>query len=107
VKAYNRGGESVFSEKIAVQTEVDISRLPIPDKIIYERNSHKLSFSVRNTDLELIASIEVLKASNSSKWEPYKLIVFGNSGQLEIVSKDAEEIISIRIKLCLLNNQNI
>ncbi|KAG5872503.1 hypothetical protein JTB14_030866 [Gonioctena quinquepunctata] len=62
VKALNTKGTSENSQEIRVRTRVD--RIPVPQRVAYDKASHTLSINVPATCLPLIAIVETVSNDN-------------------------------------------
>ncbi|XP_034242329.1 uncharacterized protein LOC117645893 isoform X4 [Thrips palmi] len=56
VKAYNTKGHSNYSESVAALTKVD--RIPAPQRVTYDPESHLLSINIAATCLQLMGQVE-------------------------------------------------
>lgn len=56
VKAYNTKGHSNYSDTVAALTKVD--RIPAPQRVAYDPDSHSLSINIAATCLQLIGQVE-------------------------------------------------
>lgn len=66
VKAYNTKGNSNYSEEETASTKVD--RIPAPQRVTYDPESHALSINVGATCLMLLGQVEVTNREDDSDW---------------------------------------
>jgi len=101
VKALNNHGESEWSERASITTQIDVSQIPSAETIFFEKSTKSTSFKVSNYPLNLIAKLEVMSLdgswkhlrSVSLKTKPYKFTVNPQS-----------KFQNVRVRLCLESN---
>ena len=104
VRAVNPLGESNWSEQVSVTTQIDVSHIPSPDSVYYEKSTRSVSFKVgANYPLSLLAKLEAMSQADGSwvhlrsvalKQRPYKFPVTAANG----ATVDVE---NVRVRLCL------
>jgi echinoid protein len=105
VRAVNPLGESNWSEQVSITTQIDVSHIPSPDSVYYEKSTRSVSFKVgANYPLSLLAKIEAMMSQAEGSWvhlrsvplkqRPYKFPVAGPNG-------GAEDLENVRVRLCL------
>ncbi|CAH2015543.1 unnamed protein product, partial [Acanthoscelides obtectus] len=123
VKALNTKGTSETSQEIRARTRVD--RIPVPQRVAYDRASHTLSINVPATCLPLIAIVETVSNENHpiTAWQVVDTMELQVSGLVptykeknldqitsrgyqrslvdEPIGVNDEENPRVRVKLCL------
>mgnify|MGYP003309806701 CR=1 FL=1 len=104
VKASNERGESKYSEEIHISTRIDISRIPLPENVHFERSTSLASFNLSPTMLNLIAKIEL--ENNDGTWIQYDAIAVKESPFAEMIKKN-ESVKNLRVRFCLETNEEL
>ena len=82
VKALNTKGNSNHSEIVAAQTKVD--RIPAPQRVAFDPESHMLSINVAATCLQLIAQVDVTfdlpNENRNEVWNTLERLTMSTSG---------------------------
>lgn len=117
VKASNIRGESKYSDGAIIATKIDVSKIPKPVDVHFEKSTAKASFHVdRDTSadmftessnpLPLVAKIEL--ENSDGTWSHYEGIKMASSGAprqfAEIEVRD-REVSNLRVRLCLETNE--
>ena len=97
VRAMNIRGESDWSRTIKILTAVDVSKIPQPERLMYETSNNKVSFIVENSPLSLVAMIELENTDGTFRSEAN--IGIGNQpyGEYELNTP----VTGLRVKLCI------
>ena len=103
VKARNRKGESKYSEEVAVLSRVDVTKIPIPKNVHYEKSTAEASFGMESTPLDLIAKIELENRDGS--WRHYNAIAVKDTDFAEMEIDEA--VTNLRVKLCLATSEEL
>jgi hypothetical protein len=108
MRAVNPLGESNWSEQVSITTQIDVSHIPGPDSVYYEKSTRSVSFKLSsNYPLGLLAKIEVMSQMDGSwvhlrnvalKQRPYKFPVTSANGA-------TVEFENVRVRLCLEANE--
>lgn len=76
VKAYNTKGHSNYSDTVAALTKVD--RIPAPQRVTYDPDSHSLSINIAATCLQLLgqveASLSIVQDSTGREMDEWHLV---------------------------------
>lgn len=78
VKAYNTKGNSNYSEEETASTKVD--RIPVPQRVTYDPDSHALSINVAPTCLMLLGQVEVTNRDDDTDWRFVESLPIAYSG---------------------------
>ncbi|XP_073977737.1 contactin-2-like isoform X4 [Rhodnius prolixus] len=78
VKAYNTKGQSNYSEEAAAMTKVD--RIPTPQRVTFDPESHELTINIAATCLQLIAMVEVSTSVYGHDWRLVETMPLSPSG---------------------------
>ena len=100
VKASNKHGESKYSKEVSIITKVDVTQIPKPENVHFEKTTNMVSFHVRSGFLPLFAQIE-LKTSDGL-WVPHHVLELGDATMGEMKIK--APVTKLRVKLCLETN---
>ena len=101
VKAVNKHGESDWSDQVSVTTQIDVSQIPTPESIFFEKSSKTTSFKVSTYPLNLMAKLEVMRTDGS--WTHLRSVSLRNKPYKFIVNpKHGFE--SVRVRICLESN---
>ncbi|XKL61368.1 hypothetical protein PGB90_008425 [Kerria lacca] len=86
VKAYNNKGHSNYSDEITAVTMVD--RIPAPQRVTFDPESHTLSIYVGATCLELVGKVETLITHiHDATWQKIETLDLNLSGNLETIKE--------------------
>ncbi len=106
VRASNIMGISRNSPEAAVATKVDVSLIPKPANVHYERSTRRASFQVGGSPLALVAKVEL--ENGDGTWSHYDGVALGRGGdeyaELDIVSS-SRPVSNLRVRLCLESNE--
>ena len=101
VRAANRLGRSEWTEALPFTTQIDVSQIPGPESIFFEKMTKTISFKVSNYPLHLAARLEV-QASDGS-WQYLRSLSLKNRPYKFTLSPMSEPT-SLRVRLCLESN---
>ena len=59
VAANNGAGKSEYSEQMQFSTMLDVSQLPAPEHVQFERQARQVDFHVVRSDIEVVGALEV------------------------------------------------
>nr|XP_040575461.1 hemicentin-1-like [Lepeophtheirus salmonis] len=99
VKAANLMGESNYSNEVMAITKTDVSRIPRPSKVHFEKSREILSFRSSDFALRLVAQIET--EDSDGTWKHLKEFNLGPDHYGNVVLQNYE---SIRVRFCLFSN---
>ena len=100
VKAINKHGESDWSEEVAVTTMIDVSRIPTPESIFFEKSTKTTSFKVSNYPLNLIAKLEVMNLDGS--WQHLRTVSL-KQRPFKFTVDPRSPFDSVRVRICLVS----
>ncbi|XP_014244572.1 hemicentin-1 isoform X1 [Cimex lectularius] len=78
VKAYNTKGQSNYSDEAPSMTKVD--RIPAPQRVTFDPESHQLTINIAATCLQLIAMVEVSTSVYGHDWRLVETMSLSPSG---------------------------
>ena len=101
VKASNERGESKYSDEVSVVTKIDVTKIPIPKNVHFEKSTNKASFQLPDTSLNLVAKIEL--ENEDGTWWQYDELVMESSdfGEMDV----KQPVSNLRVRLCLEMNE--
>ena len=102
VRARNVKGESKFSAEANMMTKVDVSMIPKPDTVYFEKLNSLATFHVDlQVPLDLIAKIEL--ENDDGTWRHYDGMSLHSADSGEMTVEDP--VSNLRIRLCLEANE--
>ena len=101
VKASNERGESKYSEEVSLVTKIDVTKIPVPKNVHFEKSTNKASFQLADTSLTLVAKIEL--ENEDGTWRQYDELSMENSdfGEMDV----KQPVSNLRVRLCLETNE--
>ena len=104
VKASNERGESKYSDEILMSTRIDVNQIPMPENVHYERSTSVASFNLAQTQLQLIARIEL--ENNDGSWSQYDAIPVKDTPFSEMIRNNVS-VKNLRVRFCLETNHEL
>ena len=98
LKALNSHGESDWSKEVAFTTKIDVSQIPKPESIFFEKSTKTTSFKVEYYPLNLIAKLELMSPDGS--WHHLRTVSL-RSRPYKFTVTPTLEFESVRVRICL------
>jgi echinoid protein len=103
VKASNQRGESKYSEEVIIATKVDVSKIPAPKNVVFEKSTSKVSFQLAETNLVLVAKIEI--ENEDGTWRYFDELSMENLEHGSMIVN--QPVSNLRIRCCLQSSSTL
>jgi echinoid protein len=82
-------------------TKIDVTKIPVPKNVHFEKSTSKASFQLSDTSLSLVAKIEL--ENEDGTWRQYDELSMDNSdfGEMDV----KQPVSNLRVRLCLEMNE--